>query len=634
MLCWLGTDNKNELRVYWNAGIVYLRVTAYDQNGFGDDTTETIVLTQSLGVYDSTWTHIAVVMDVDDSNYEMYLYLDGELDTRIDGQWTETIDSDWVFNGAKIAYGVGAYIDNYLLYPLALSEDQVLVLHDDGYSGGVSKCMRTHSGTSNPFEVDADSGAVTMGNTPVDYEVCTEFYLTATATDSTTGQKLACTFLVEVSDENDAPVMRQHTYMTVEEKTEKNTNVGEPLNATDVDFGQAILFTLNGSTMSEDDMFGIGKCSGQVFVNRNDLDYTVQRTYDLYIQAQDDGSPSAADYGWVHINVTNVNDAPYFTRANETHKQEFKFYENKPNGTGAARAPYAPGTLDPDRGDVLAFYMDSTDPTTSPFTIDRQTGAITAIKPLDYEENAFYYVSVRVSDGSLASSEIFLVHVEDQNDAPTLAKTDRSVDENSPNGTSVGSPITGADEDSGDYLKYAITGGNDESAFRMDHGGQLYVNNASALNYETTRRTFFLNVTATDHGGTGGKFTPKNVTSIVVVHVTDVNESPNAKSGQVFYLSENANVSSLVGVATANDPDNWWKEPSAQTLTFSEDGSGQTVLAIDGDGTITVADVTDLDFETAPTFNMSVKVRQASSLLQPPPPPLPSPSPPLLPPPL
>ena len=51
--------------------------------------------------------------------------------------------------------------------------------------------------------------------------------------------------------------------MTVEERTPKNTNVGEPLNATDVDFGQAILFTLNGSNVGEDDMFGIGKCSGQ-----------------------------------------------------------------------------------------------------------------------------------------------------------------------------------------------------------------------------------------------------------------------------------------------------------------------------------------------------------------------------------
>ena len=60
-----------------------------------------------------------------------------------------------------------------------------------------------------------------------------------------------------------------------------------------------------------------------MYVNRNDLDFSVQKSYDLYIQAQDDGSPAAADYGWVHINVTNVNDAPYFTATNQT----FKFKE-------------------------------------------------------------------------------------------------------------------------------------------------------------------------------------------------------------------------------------------------------------------------------------------------------------------
>jgi hypothetical protein len=500
-ICWLGIDGNNNIKVYWYAGTLYFKLTTVSTDGSGDYTTTELTLTDDFSVYDGAWTHFALTMELSDAGYTIYTYLDGAIDTKTMGSWS--LDSSWEFNGAKLGYGLEAYVDNVAVWGIALGEDQVEVLEETGSFGGLSPCIASYGGKSSPFEVGETSGEVSLISTEnVDYEVCTGFMLTAVATDSFSDAKITCTFSVDVSDENDAPTMKEHTYITVEERTPKQTEIGERLNATDPDFGQAILFTLNGSTATENDMFGIGKCSGQVYVNRDDLDFKEQNYYELYIQAQDDGDPAAADYGWVHINVTNVNDAPYFSNTSET----FLWYENMANGSMPSRKPYAPSVIDPDPKDTLQYYMD-TDIDTAPFKIDRDTGVLTAVKSLNYEDRTFYVIDIRVTDGSLMAVQDFYVYIEDQNDPPTLEVTHKTVAENSAEGSSVGSRVAADDEDSGDSIDYVITGGNlgyytteyvpgpdDDQAeddgipigtylktFRISSSGQIYVNDPELL---------------------------------------------------------------------------------------------------------------------------------------------------------
>ena len=47
VLAWFGTDGGNDLRVFWYAGVLTVRVIIKDESGFGDDTEEEITLTGS-----------------------------------------------------------------------------------------------------------------------------------------------------------------------------------------------------------------------------------------------------------------------------------------------------------------------------------------------------------------------------------------------------------------------------------------------------------------------------------------------------------------------------------------------------------------------------------------------------------
>ena len=82
-----------------------------------------------------------------------------------------------------------------------------------------------------------------------------------------------------------------------------------------------------------------------------------------------------------------------------------------------------------------------------------------------------------------------------------------------------------------------------------------------------------------------------------------VNRAP-VPSGGPFSLSENSPNGTSVGTVTAGDPD------AGQTHAFVITGSGNTggAFAINSGGQITVANSAALDFETRPSFTLTVQV--------------------------
>ncbi|HUS47176.1 MAG TPA: cadherin repeat domain-containing protein, partial [Phycisphaerae bacterium] len=128
-------------------------------------------------------------------------------------------------------------------------------------------------------------------------------------------------------------------------------------------------------------------------------------------------------------------------------------------------------------------------------------------------------LTVRVTDtGSLTNTATVTINLSNVNETPVVNDQVFSVNENSPNGTVVGTVAAG-DVDAGDSLTYAITAGNTDNAFAINSStGQITVNNAGALDYETNP-TFNLTVEVTDSGGLTG-------TAAVTVNLDDVNEPP------------------------------------------------------------------------------------------------------------
>ena len=91
-------------------------------------------------------------------------------------------------------------------------------------------------------------------------------------------------------------------------------------------------------------------------------------------------------------------------------------------------------------------------------------------------------------------------------------------------------------------------------------------------------------------------------TATVSITVTDTNETPTVDPA-TFSIPENSPVSTSVGTVTASDPD------AGQMVTFMIiGGNASGAFAINATtGEITVADAAPLDFETTPSFSLTVQ---------------------------
>ena len=173
-----------------------------------------------------------------------------------------------------------------------------------------------------------------------------------------------------------------------------------------------------------------------------------------------------------------------------------------------------------------------------------------------------YDVTIRVTDTGVApasDTESFTLSVLNVNAAPTVADQALSVDENSGNGTLIGS-VTATDPDSpespespesGDALTFGVTGGSGKTAFVVDEStGAMTVTDSSQLDFEAMP-VLTLEVVVTDSGGLTD-------TAIVTVNINDVNEAPTAKDDQSVSLDENTSIAILLAAS----------DPESDVLTF------------------------------------------------------------------
>ena len=150
-----------------------------------------------------------------------------------------------------------------------------------------------------------------------------------------------------------------------------------------------------------------------------------------------------------------------------------------------------------------------------------QTFTITAPEDSDANDEV-YEGNVRFSLGHPYNStpiplSITITDNDEANSPPEFGSVgDLEVAENSPAGTTVGSPVTATDAD-GDTLTYSLSG-DDAVLFNIDGSGQITVAAGTMLDYET-KASYTLTVNADDgNGGTD--------TVTVNVLVTDVDEGP------------------------------------------------------------------------------------------------------------
>lgn len=196
---------------------------------------------------------------------------------------------------------------------------------------------------------------------------------------------------------------------------------------------------------------------------------------------------------------------------------------------------------------------------------------------------------------SQATFEITITPIFDQQ--PTVLNQTFSVDENSPTGTPVDT-VVATDLDAGDALSYTIIGGNFGTPFALDIGtGAVTVNSEGPLDFETNQSLTFT-VQVEDRGALID-------TAEITVDINDINEPPTI-SGGPFTITENETIGTFVGTVITSDVD------ANESFTYSIIGGDPlAAFAIDSSGDITVNDSDQLDYETTPTYTLTVEVEDS-----------------------
>ncbi|MDA1166595.1 MAG: cadherin domain-containing protein, partial [Planctomycetota bacterium] len=218
----------------------------------------------------------------------------------------------------------------------------------------------------------------------------------------------------------------------------------------------------------------------------------------------------------------------------------------------------------------------------------------TSQSPNETARNITFVVNDSYRISNTATSTVSVAGV---NDAPTISPATFGLPENSANSTAVGT-VTFSDPDVGDARAFLITSGNTGGAFNIDSNGNLFVANSVALDFETTP-TFNLTVRITDGAGLFDE-------AAVTVNLTDENDNaPVIDAAQSFIISEAAANLTTVGTATATDADTVGTLQSWMIIGGNTDG----IFAINAaTGEITVADNTNLDYETTTLHTLTLTV--------------------------
>ena len=167
--------------------------------------------------------------------------------------------------------------------------------------------------------------------------------------------------------------------------------------------------------------------------------------------------------------------------------------------------------------------------------------------------------------------------------------TIRSVAENSPQGTNVGTAVSATDADS---LTYTLSG-TDAGSFEIGAGtGQITVGSGTSLDYET-RNSYAVVVTAADPSGATDAIA-------VTINVTDVNESPTA-TADTASIEENTSVD--INVVT-NDTDPDAGTTLSVTLVSTAPTSGTAVIK--SASTTTVTYTPNANFNGTDTFEYTL----------------------------
>ena len=479
---------------------------------------------------------------------------------------------------------------------------QITALATDGDgSDTVSYSLTDDAGGR--FAIDATTGVITVANPLLlDFETATNHSVTvqATSTDGTTASQ---SFTINLADDTTEFTVGAITDNdgagdSVSENAPNGTAVGIAALATDADGTDTVTYSLTDDAGGR---FQIDATTGVISVADNSLlDYETATNHTVTVQATStDGSTSAQVFT---VNLTDDTSEFSVGAIADNDPTADSVSESAANGTAVGIAALA---TDADGTDTVTYSL--TDDAGGRFQIDATTGVISVADNLllDYETATSHNVTVQAtsSDGS-TSAQVFTINLADANESGVGAISDNdiapdAVGESVTNGTTVGVTAFATDPDGTDTVSYSLSN---------DAGGRFAINattgvvtvaDATQLDYETaTSHTIEVTATSTDGSTSVQTFTVNLSDDNTEFSVTPVTDN----DGTANNVGESVTNGTVVGItALATDTD------GTDTVSYSLSNDAGGRFAINATtGVVTVADATQLDYETATSHNIEV----------------------------
>ncbi|KAH0618145.1 hypothetical protein JD844_017131 [Phrynosoma platyrhinos] len=337
----------------------------------------------------------------------------------------------------------------------------------------------------------------------------------------------------------------------------ENTALGSQfplLEAQDPDIGNN---SMQGYKFSNNSHFSLllqttvkGKQNAKIVLEKP-LDHEEEAIHSLVLIAYNGGVPARSGTAQLHISVLDANaNAPIFNQ----HIYEVMLREDLPIGTNVITLTAS----DRDEGtnkNMKYSFVKIMERASQIFHLDTNTGEITLLGSLDYEDSSLHEIDVQIQDGrGLLDTSTLMIFVTDLNDnVPGLEIMSliHGIPDNSPPMTEV-ALLKIEDQDSAENAEIACSvPSNLPFQLTQSYGNYYSLMTTRALDREQVA-AYNITVTATDHGS------PPLSTSVVVpLEILDTNDNPPHFLQSVYttYLMENNPRGTSIFSLKASDPD-------------------------------------------------------------------------------
>ncbi|XP_072854479.2 protocadherin beta-16 isoform X9 [Pogona vitticeps] len=413
---------------------------------------------------------------------------------------------------------------------------------------------------------------------------------------------------VQIEDINDNPPKFSSSQIVFEISEQIPTNTRFPLEtAEDSDKGEN---TVQNYTISPNEHFRLdmqsssdGSRSAELVLEKA-LDRELNPQITLILSAVDGGIPQRTGTTQIIIDVLDANDnVPQF----EQSVYRVKLMENSLPGTVVMKTE----ARDNDFGSyaqVTYSFSQAQENVLRSFKLDSQTGELTVVGEINYEEKNNYEMNIRATDGGGLSAYCkVIVEVVDENDnAPevTITSITSPLPEDSLPGTVV-ALFSVTDQDSGDNGRTTCTSETDlPFVLKASENSYYQLETQWPLDREKVSG-YNITITATDRGSP--QLTSRR---IITIQLTDINDNP-PEFERPFYdmqLWENNIPGLLIGSVHAVDLDTEQNAKVIYSLLPGKikDGPASSYISINSESGSLYA-IRSMDYEDIKDFHVTIQ---------------------------